>query len=238
MENVERNKDEQNTHMTDTAYCKKCGTMIPEAAVVCPKCGELQVDINSWKQEKRKKRLAVEGIVVVSLIVLIFFLRYVTDVHEKKKYKENYETIYNVMADKAGEAEDVCVLIHDVWYNSIFEVDDVTTDNYTKSSYGWFNDDFNESLNNLMTDSKYTDKANDLKSSKTKIDSMMSDMSNPPNEYKEAYYALYDFYTAYCDMIDLAVNPSGSLTDYTDSYRKKDDELAETYKKASRYLND
>ena len=40
----------------------------------------------------------------------------------------------------------------------------------------------------------------------------MKDLVNPPEEYKEAYEKLQDFYDSYLELTNLVISPTGSLS--------------------------
>ena len=48
-------------------------------------------------------------------------------------------------------SEEVCILTHDVWYNTIFEERDFDTNPYTQDASGSFNEDFNDSIKALFS---------------------------------------------------------------------------------------
>lgn len=67
---------------------------------------------------------------------------------------------------------------------------------------------------------------------------MMKELQNPPEEHKEAYDALKEFYAAYTELVGCATNPTGSLTSYTSSYNEADQNTSNCYKAMEMYLGD
>ena len=216
----------------EKCYCKKCGNKIDVDAVVCPICNASQ--ISETKKNNKGKILCVA---LIAVIVVIVCWRLIWTSNSKREYKENYINTVDEMYNGAAEAEKLCVLIHDVWYNTIFEVDDYNTNQYTKSSWG-FNDDFNTSLNALMSSSEYISALEKLNTNQKTVMDMMSRLKNPPDEYKQAYSTINSFYTEYLNLVNLAISPSGNLTSYTDDYREADDNTAKTYKDALSAMDD
>ena len=49
----------------------------------------------------------------------------------------------------------------------------------------------------------------------------MKDLVNPPEEYKEAYEKLQDFYDSYFELTNLVISPTGSLSSYTNAILTK-----------------
>lgn len=67
---------------------------------------------------------------------------------------------------------------------------------------------------------------------------MMKELQNPPEEHKEAYDALKEFYAAYTELVGCATNPTGNLTSYTSSYNEADQNTSNCYKAMEMYLED
>jgi chromosome segregation ATPase len=56
-----------------------------------------------------------------------------------------------------------------------------------------------------------------LKASKLKIDEFMEGLNEPPSSLVEIYGKLFELHALYSKIHDLAVNPSGSIEEYSDS---------------------
>lgn len=231
--------------------CAECGAIITDDMDVCPNCGcpieKIKVDepqkvevTNVKLSVDKKKRKIFIGIVIAILVVFIagVGLKFISARNEKKMYAENYEKLVYLMLDGASDAESASGLIHDVWYNSIYEEDSSITDEYTKDSKGNFYDDFNTSLANLMTSDSFISDIGDINENQEQVQSLMKDMKNPPEEYEDAYDALKDFYDAYTKLVNLAIDPSGNLSSYTSSFNEADNETLNAYKAALLYVED
>lgn len=75
--------------------------------------------------------------------------------------------------------------------------------------------DFNEALEIAMT---YYDERGDFKSlmkSRLEIQEKIKQLALPPQEYENVYDELFDLYNNFEKYIDLAVQPSGSLSSYS-----------------------
>jgi len=231
--------------------CVECGAIITDDMDVCPNCGcpigkvkedePQKVEVTNVKLSvDKKKAKIISGIVIaiVAVVIAIVGIKYISENNAKKVYAENYEELVYLMLDGASEAESAGGLIHDVWYNTIYEEDDSKTDKYTKDSNGKFYDDFNTSLLMLMLSDSFTSDIDDIKSNQEQVQKMMKDMKNPPEGYQDAYDALKDFYDAYTKLVNLAIDPSGNLSSYTSNFNEADSETINTYKAALLYVED
>ena len=248
--------------------CEECGTEIPEGSTTCPNCGcpvaPLSVDNapqivettgdNLPKAKKSTKRVIL-SIAIVFAIVVIGFITGI-QIHNKKLAeqaqleKEEYEASLVTYQDNltlasysmllgAAKAEDCCSLIHDVWYNTIFEVDSSKTNKYTKESgYNYlFHDDFNTSLKALFSDNSFKEDIWYIEDNQKDVAELMKSLINPPDEYKEAYETLRKCYDAYLEFTNLALSPSGNLTTYTSKINDADSTFLNCYNALSLYID-
>lgn len=241
--------------------CPDCGTQISNDNNVCPVCGyPLDSEVESAStiksdifealekesydeytednHETKKKRVVGILISVVSLIVIAIGIYIVYHEYRKKVFEDKYAQAVWLMIEGAGDAETACSIIHDVWYNTIFEEDDEETDKYTKKSNGEFYDDFNDSLYNLMHDNSFSTKIEYLIENQDDVRDAMKELKDHPKECDEAYDALKDLYDSYSDMTSMAVNPTGNLTSYTSEFNDLDKETLKRYKEVELYMED
>ena len=231
--------------------CAECGSTITDEMDICPNCGcpiektkseePQKVEVTNVKLAvDKKKTRAIISVIVLALVVIIAIagFKFASIKNEKKVYAENYEKIVNLMLSGASDAESACGLIHDVWTNTIYEEEDSETDKYTKDSNGNFYDDFNTSLTMLMISDSFTSDINDIKENQEQVQKLMKDMKNPPDEYKDAYDTLKDFYDAYTKLVGLATDPSGNLSSYTSNFNDADNETLNAYKATLLYIED
>lgn len=223
--------------------CLECGAIITDEMEVCSNCGcpiekertdePQQVEVTNVKltvdKKKTQKMLFIIGAIVV-IAVAIVSIKGITRNYEKKIYAKNYEKVVGLMLGGASDAESACSLIHDVWYNTIYEEDSSKTDKYTKDSSGIFYDDFNTSLMVLMLSDSFTSDIDDIKENQEQVQKLMKEMKNPPEEYEDAYSALKTFYDAYTNFVGLAIDPSGNLSSYTSNINDADTETLNAYK--------
>ena len=154
----------------------------------------------------------------------------------REKYSADLETATYTMLLGAIEAEDAGNLIKSVWYNAIYEEYDAETNKYTRPN-GYYVD-FNDALSNLFSDSDFKSKVSSIESNQELVAGMMKDLKNPPEEYKEAYDAIKELYDAYTALTNLATNPTGSLTTFSQNFNEADTEVANCYDAVELYINE
>ncbi len=231
---------------SEDIICPDCGANISKDVKVCPNCGcpieTKDSNDNTVDLTKVKKKTLLPIIIaifcVAALIIGIVFFVLISSFVKKKEYEAKFEKAVYLMFDGALEAESVSSLTHDVWSNTIYEKDSYLTDKYTKNSYGDFWDDFNVSLAALMLDKDYIADVEDIKKNQDEVQVLMKELKNPPKGYEDAYDALKTYYEAYTKLVNLAVDPSGSLSSYSSSFNEADSEVANTYKAVLLYIED
>ena len=230
--------------------CIECGCDIPDGADLCPNCGcpvRMEEDSNSPQKVEvtkvsvpvNKKKILKIVIVLFIVIAIIAAIIFATLDSKSKKIKENYLDNFDLCISSmylgAVQAESANSLIHDVWYDTIYENWESNTYKFTHNSFGSFNYDFNDSLKALFNDTSFKSDISSIKTNQDLVASLMKELKNPPDEYVDAYDALKDLYEAYCDLTECAVNPSGSLSSYTSACNTADSEFVKYYKAANLY---
>lgn len=242
-----------------TIFCEECGTEIPIGVESCPKCGcpvnrtesAHKVELTGVKIKKslqNKKSI----IIIATLAIAIIFIT-IIGIHVSKQkaeeeaariseeYSDNFNLAVITMLTGAVKSESVCNLTKLVWYNAIFEKNDRRTDEFTvKMSMKYSDDifyDFNDALNNLFADSEYISDIDKIESSQTLLIDLMKQLKNPPEEYQEAYQALQKLYDTYLELTNLAVNPTGSLQNYSNNFNTADSNFLKHYNAIKIYVN-
>lgn len=217
--------------------CSECGSKISDTASVCPQCGSKSIIKKATKNSKKKPIITII-IIALFIILLTFGTLFIIHKNKVSTYKENYEEILDKMLDSIDRTEDCLILYRKVWYNTIFEKEDSETNEYTKDSNGRFNDDFNDSLLELWIDKEYSNEISIIKEeSYITIPELFKKLKNPPKEMKDAFEDLEELYDTYLSFTEMAINPSGSLTSFTEKYNELDSELSKQYKKAYRNID-
>lgn len=224
--------------------CQECGEELAENENTCHKCGcpVISENENEHKRKKNplnKKKIVIATVAIIAVIAFGVIFQKKSAEKERLQALEDYEInlsfVSSSMLVGASTAEKAGGLIHDVWYNTIYEKADSSTDKYTHGSYG-FNGDFNKSLQNLFSDTSFQSDISSIEKNQETVKEIMKELKNPPEEYKEAYEAIKEYYDAYLDLTNLVVNPTGSLQTYTSDFNDADSAVAKCYKAMSIYI--
>lgn len=237
--------------------CMECGAELDASAAICPNCGcpvEDMDSILSNKETPQKVRVKVTkkvkiliGVSVALMLVIAAIIVCVCR-YQKKKEKDNYEqrieeysdnlesAVYSMLSG-ASDAETCGNLIKKVWYNAIYEETDTETDKYTRPK-GYFVSDFNEALKNLFSDTKFNRQIDEIEDNQKTVNSLMKKLKNPPEEYEEAYEAVYQLYNAYLSFTNLVIEPSGSLQSFSNKFSDEDKETLNCYNTMKLYLDE
>ncbi len=247
-----------------TKKCPECGTDIDIDATECPNCGcpieeentvpeipePQKVEISKISVNRNTKKIIIIVLAAILAIAVIIGIILISKSAKEKKetaaakqayadnlsdYKANLVLVRTVMLTGAAEAETAGGLIHDVWYNAIYEKSDYTTNKYTRPS-GYYVD-FNTALGNLFKDSSFKSKTDSIKLNQSTVDSLMKKLVNPPDEYKEAYSAVRDLYGVYSDLCNCATNPTGNLQGYTSAFNTADSDFMKYYNALGLYID-
>lgn len=244
---AEKDKDRNQT-------CDECGAIVTNGLEECPNCGNpltsktdtlQKVEVTRIRipqlNKKTKKiigiALSATVLAVIAIIIIISLVNKRNAQQAAEDYAKNLDLVTYGMLSGAADAETAGNLIHDVWYNSIYQESDPTTDEYTRSSFGGYHDDFNTSLGNLFSDASFTSQIDALESNQAVINELMKQLANPPEEFKEAYVVLKDYYNAYYELTSLVISPTGSLQTFTDNFNEADSEVLKYYNAMELYLD-
>lgn len=233
-------------------FCSECGERVYEGTDICPKCGcpllgEIQYN-KSVKGEtvepktnntiNKSKRKTITTIICIIAIVLIACLCVIAikGKQTKEDYYNNLCIATYSMLSGAADAEEAGNLIRSVWYNSIYEKSEPSTDKYTKKN-GKFYSDFNDALSKLFSDSTFSKKIGEIESNQSEVASLLKKLQNPHDDYSDAYDALMKFYDAYCDLTACATNPTGTFQTYTSKLSTADDDVMKAYNSMLLYVD-
>lgn len=218
-------------------YCENCGYPLsnsekPAISNEAPVIKEQNVKSNESQKKRPSKKIiwsAITAVLVIAVVCVGFYA--VRQSNQKKNeaaYISDLNDVVDLMATGVILAEDTGSLIYDVWYNTIFEENDPTTDKFTKKS-GRFNDDFNDSLELLFMDADFIESRNSLKDNKAAVITEMKSLQNPPEIYSQAYSDLKELYDCYLDLVNQILDPTGNLNTYRDNFNHSDQEFIDKY---------
>lgn len=229
--------------------CEECGYELDDNETICPKCGCPVPESEEQKRTRKKKKIIIFVIAILVVIFAIIAIACVVNITNQKKAKEaaasaeaarvqadndyasNLELASFTMLTGASTAEEAGTLIHDVWYDTIFDEHNADTSKYTSG-----NSDFNDSLSELFSDEEFQDKISSIKSNQDTVKDLMQKLTNPPAEYEEAYDTLKNYYDAYLELTNLAISPTGSLQSYTDDFNEADSNVLKYYSAMDVYI--
>lgn len=243
----------------ENRICAECGTQLEEGVTECPNCGCPIDDVSVLDGQDKPQKVEVTGVkvakkvkVIIGIIVALVLVGGVTvfgvNQYQNKKaaeeyaqrvkeYADNLELATYSMLSGASEAETCGNLIKQVWYNAIYEERDGETDRYTRPN-GYFVSDFNDALGNLFIDTSFQSKIRSIEENQKTVASLMKELKNPPEEYKDAYEAISELYGAYLSLTNLATDPSGSLQTFSSNFNDADTETLNCYKAMKLYLDE
>ena len=229
--------------------CEECGYELDDNETICPKCGCPVPESEEQKRTRKKKKIIIFVIAILVVIFAIIAIACVVNITNQKKAKEaaasaeaarvqadndyasNLELASFTMLTGASTAEEAGTLIHDVWYDTIFDEHNADTSKYTSG-----NSDFNDSLSELFSDEEFQDKITSIKSNQDTVKDLMQELTNPPAEYEEAYDTLKNYYDAYLELTNLAISQTGSLQSYTDDFNEADSNVLKYYNAMDVYI--
>lgn len=239
-------------------FCEECGTEIQKNESKCSNCG-CPVESNETPQKVEvtkvqigtgisNKKIVIALVIIAVIVVVSIVGMNIHKQNEAKKeeqriqelneeYKSNLRKINIKMLGGAADAESCGNKIKSVWYNTIWEKSDSETDKYTKKN-GVFNDDFNDSLETLFSDPDFVKITDGVEQNQKEVKSMIKNMKNPPEEWKDAYDDLKEYYDDYITLTNLCTNPSGNLTTYSNNFSQADTDTVNGYEKINSYLED
>lgn len=223
------------------SVCTECGCTYANMEA-CPQCG-CPKPVATAKAPKKKRKgiiIAVTAIVLVVALVFSLILVGIQKIKEEVYYSKMEEVTY-AMLDSAADTETAGNLIVSVWHNAIYEVTDKETDKFTKVkdkySGEYFVDDFNTALDNLFSDSEFSNDIQQIKNERAEITACMKELTDPPKKYKEAYQALKEYYDNYMKFTDTVISCDGSLNSFSEEFGDYDDKTVDAFNKMTFYLD-
>jgi hypothetical protein len=211
-------------------FCSECGQVVKVDEKVCSNCGNpLSVDENKntnklQQVEVTKVRFPKKIIpICLGVITLVIGFIFVSKYFHNSNYSAKMKTVYEKIFKSAVDVETSGNLIQSVWYNAVFEKSDYKTNKYTKSSVDSYSFvGFNTALLSLFNDSTFENDINKIGNDSEEITKIMRDLTNPPDEYKDAYVKLSSCYDSYINFVNLVKSPSGNLSSYTEKINDYD----------------
>lgn len=225
--------------------CPECTKEISDKVKSCPHCGYPFKEDSIQKEEIKPQQVELTGVKIsgvnykkTALFIIIGLILVAgtilgTKMRNKRIAELAYKGEFNGYIDNlnlaqlsmlsgGSDAEGLCNLAAKVWYNTIYKERNSITDKFTLkkekgTGYTIWVDDFNEALSNLYGDSSTKSTIESIESNHIIVKDLMKEIQNPPEELERCHDTVTDLYTAYKGVIDLAINPNGSLTSFSES---------------------
>lgn len=240
--------------------CPECSKEISDKVKSCPNCGFPFDDALSQNEETKPQQVELTGVkisggkhkktalfIILSIAIIATIFLGIKKYNEQKaqlayqeefnRYIDNLNTAQILMLSGGSDAEGLCNLTGKVWYNAIYEKKDSTTDKYTRSS-GYFVSDFNTALSNLYADSSTKSTKEDIESNQVLVKELIKELQSPPEGLEKCYDTVTELYTAYKGITDLAINPTGSLTSFSESKNTKISNFMDLFDKLGNQIPD
>ena len=242
----------ENLVSDQAATCPKCGFPLSVIKNDNSTSVESTIDSATQKQEHHstlnKKSIAIACIAIACVILIAvvgFFFKKASDEkaaaeaqaaaeqaakEARAEYIQNLKSFLWESLSGAADAESVCNLTYRVWHDTIYEEYDSETVAYTKSN-GVYHDDFNTSLVKLYSSDKIINAVSTIKENQDTVDQLYIALQNPTEEFLSCYDVVGELYSAYYNLTNLAVSPSGSLKTYSEDFGDYDSEFLKQYDK-------
>ena len=237
--------------------CPNCGANLAESVSFCSECGysfkqaaeSMSPPVNDTITITKSGVKRVGLIAGIAVLVIALLIVGIT-IFQGSIYNKNYNEVVELIEINYAACNLCAYTTHEVWYNTIWQETDTLTNAFTlKSNYVdqfktytsgipsyAFNDDFNTSLNTWFVSIDFQAYCSVIDEKDAAIDALMKKLSNPSKRNQSAYSALLDLYYAYERMYELAINPTGSLTSFTDEFKSASQAYTTAEKSVSMYL--
>lgn len=182
---------------------------------------------------------------VLFLSVVLFAL---TGCGGKKtaEYKNDLQSVADKMLDNSAKAEEILNQYSTVWDHSIksrsaipieemsavtgFE-QDVIKEHFEINNAGNIPNDFSTNIHSLNSYYEGTGQLKEIKNASDDIKSKISELNDPPEDYKKVYDEVLDMYNLSEEYIEMALNPSGSLQSFNEDKKRLSSDILSKYKR-------
>ena len=175
-----------------------------------------------------KKKIALLGASVVLIICIAVFVGVFAKRNNRHDYIQTITAAKYTMLKGAAEAETTCNLISAVWYNTIFEVHDTSTDKYTMYA-GKFRKDFNDSIAALHDSDEHSYHITTILACQSVAKDYMKELQDPPKGLETCYDTLCNLYAEFTNLTELALNPQGTIQTFNLNYQSYDKSFMQYY---------
>ncbi|SHJ67703.1 zinc ribbon domain-containing protein [Pseudobutyrivibrio xylanivorans] len=212
--------------------CPKCNVEVNETDQFCPNCG---YNFSGYENNS-SKQVKIIIIAIILAVVILAVGKYVYDYFARVNYKVRMEDCAYTMIEGAANAETACNIIVSVWSNSIWKTQDIETDKYTTDEGGFFYEDFNDALDSLFEDEDFLNDLREINDNLEEVNDEMRELQNPPKGCSQMHDAFMDFYDAYYELVNCALDPTGNLESYSNDFSDADEDSAKYFDKLKVYF--
>lgn len=179
--------------------------------------------------KENKTRFIMTPLIILIMVPLtITATTKFSDAKNRLLYYNNMKETSLVMLRAGFRAKELSQLTSAVWSNSLLKKSNPETDEYTKS-LGYFNSDFNQSLQALYHDPAVVTQLRSIRNARTIVDSDLKALQNPQEEFLECYLIIREMQDAYYVLADSAISPDGDLETYNATLSSASDKLESAY---------
>lgn len=181
-----------------------------------------------------------------TLFLLIFILLTGCSGKNTTEYKSEVQNVADKILENSAEVEKILDQYSSVWDFSIKSngailveemavktgLDLATVKKYfTINAAGNIPNDF--SLNVFALKSYFEDSGelNKLKETAEEIKEKINELNNPPEEFEKVYDELLDLFTHAEELLEMAIDPSGSYNDFTAKRNQLSSDITSQYKR-------
>ena len=159
------------------------------------------------------------------------------DITDGEDYLLKLKLIRLMIVNGATEAENCINMIHNVWYNAIYEKHDNRTDEFVFDNDTGKPRSFDDALDYLFSDQEFASQLLDILDQSSNVQEKMKGIINYPDKCKNAFDAMEELYEDYMTLVRMATDPTGSLNKYTDDYNNNTAEFLSDHDRLSLYID-
>lgn len=181
---------------------------------------------------------------VISLSLIVIFL-FACGAKKTEEYKDDLINLSDKMLGNSAEVEELLNQYSKVWNHTIksrgaIPIDEMSSltgiseddikEYFVINSAGNLPDDFSTSILSLKKYYEGSGILKELQDTSDKIKESVSELNDPPKDFKETYDELLDMYNLSEKYIEMALNPSGSLQNFNEDKKQLASDILSKHK--------
>lgn len=188
----------------------------------------------------------MKRVLTVLFLSVILFTLAGCDSKKTAEYRTDLQNVAGAMLDNASKAEEIVEYYAIVWNHSIksrgaIPVEEMSTvtgieqdviqEYFEINNAGNIPNDFSINIHSLNAYYEGTGQLEEIKNTSDDIKNKISELNEPPKEYKKVYDEVLDMYNLSEKYIEMALNPSGSLQSFNEDKKQLSDDIVSKYKR-------